>query len=208
MEMIMISDRKLKVMLSAEDLDTFGVNTEDLDYANTETKRMLWDILSQAKGSVGFQTDGHRVLFQIFPCRKGGCEIFVTKLSASESGKENAPPDLYAEPILHGKQARRASLSWEQRGAFGFDSLDWLLTVCQRLASIGYGGESAAYIGDNRRYYLILDGMDTTGYLPLDEFSFIKEYGTAEPTEAALHFLSEHASPICPSDAVGILGTL
>ena len=83
--------------------------------------------------------------------------------------------------------------------------MDWLLTVCRRLFDIGYGGESAAYAGDNHSYYLLLDGMDTTGYLPLDEFSFIGEYGSHENAEVLRQYLGEHARPICREDAVEVL---
>lgn len=206
MEMIMISDRKLKLILSAEDLDAFGVKTEDLDYANTETKRMLWDLLSQAKGAVGFQSDGYRILFQIFPCRTGGCEIFVSKLSPTERGREDGISEVMGEPRRARGQTERESAG--RRGAFSFEELVCLLAVCRRLLGIGYGGESEAYIGDDRRYYLILCGMDATGYLPVDEFTFIREYGNAEPTEATLHFLSEHGALLCRGDAVEVLGRI
>ena len=62
MEIIMISESKLKVMLTSEDLQAFELEAEDLDYGNTETKRMFWDVLGRAKNSVGFDTDGQRVL--------------------------------------------------------------------------------------------------------------------------------------------------
>ena len=48
MEIIMISDSKIKVMLNADDLKGFDLDTSSLDYSNTETKRMFWDILSRA----------------------------------------------------------------------------------------------------------------------------------------------------------------
>ena len=208
MDMIMISDRKLKVMLTQKDLDGYGIHTEDLDYANTDTKRMLWDLLSLAKRRVSFNTDGQRVLLQLFPSRDGGCEIFVSKLGMLPREDPSAPADLYAEPVLHCKREYTSEPSPQRVGAFRFESVELLLAVCRRLYGIGYGGESAAYAGDNRFYYLLLDGMDTTGYLPFDEFSFIREYGTSESAEGALHFLSEHGSLLCPSDAVRILGSL
>ena len=167
---------------------------------------MLWDLLSQAKGAVGFQSDGHRILFQIFPCRSGGCEIFVSKLSPMERGREDGISEVMGESRRVGRSTERENTG--RKGAFSFETLPCLLAVCQRLLAIGYGGESEAYIGDNRRYYLILDGMDTTGYLPVDEFTFIREYGSAESSEAVLHFLSEHGRPLCEANAVPVLGRI
>lgn len=57
MEMILISANKLKISLSATELERFELTTDMLDYGNTETKKMLWDILSRAKHSIGFNPD-------------------------------------------------------------------------------------------------------------------------------------------------------
>ena len=80
MELIRIDEEKLKMILSHEDLLEFELDEDDLDYTNTETKRMFWELLRRAKQSTGFDTDGHRVLVQLYPSREGGCEIFVTRL--------------------------------------------------------------------------------------------------------------------------------
>ncbi len=211
MEIIMISDSKLKIMLTKEDLDDFDIEAEELDYGNTETKRMFWDILSRAKHTVGFDTDGHRVLVQLFPCRAGGCEMFITKIGSvcyPSQRKDALDEEGDNRPILHYKPSHRSSSNTGRTGAFGFDCLPHLLTVCHRLMGIGYGGNSSAYIGDDKRYYLFLDGLDPTGYLPIDEYSFIAEYGSVENTDAITGFLHEHGKAICDNRAVEQLGVL
>ena len=81
----MISDNKLKVMLCEEDLKGFQLKADQLDYSNTDTKRMFWDVLSKAKHQTGFDTDGQRVLVQLYPSKEGGCEMFVTKIGLLSS---------------------------------------------------------------------------------------------------------------------------
>jgi negative regulator of genetic competence, sporulation and motility len=201
MEMIMVSDRKLKVMLSGADLRDFGLNTEELDYTNTETKRMLWELLHRAKKSVGFNTEGHRVLVQLFPCRHGGCEIFITK------SEESAIRD-DCEPQLHYKPSHYDLHTDGRDEAFRFESLEHLLAVCHRLLEIGFVGKSEAYSGDDHLYYLLLKGINRSEYLLLDEFSFIEEYGTPASAEAVGHFLGEHGHTLCEEDAIRILGVL
>ena len=205
MELLRVSDNKLKVMLTKEDLNDFGIRAEDLDYGNTETKRMFWDILNLAKHTESFDTDGFRVLVQLYPSRDGGCEMFITKLGASPrpcplSGDAQ-------EPLLHYKPSHRMS-DMGKPGAFGFSCMEWMISVCHRLCGIGYAGQSEAYIGDDGRYYLFLEGLDPTGVLPLDEYSFIAEYGCAENVEALRGFLEEHGKPICKEEAVERLGVL
>ena len=80
MEIILISECKLKIALREEDLAAFEIRADELDYSNTETKRMFWDLLTRAKQKTGFDTDGQRVLVQLYPSKDGGCEMFVTKI--------------------------------------------------------------------------------------------------------------------------------
>lgn len=209
MEIILISESKLKVMLTSEDLADFSLCAESLDYANTETKRMFWDILGRAKQSVGFDTDGHRVLVQLFPSRDGGCEMFISRLGAvcrSEGTQEN--PDEAVSIISPGKgsaHTTRPRTHTKTVSAFGFDTMERMITVCRRLSSLSYEGESEAYLGDDQRCYLFLSDMDVSSYLPLDEYSFIGEYGTPENVSALRHFVGEHARPICREGAVTCL---
>lgn len=213
MELIMINDAKLKVMLTHEDLVGFDMEEGELDYSNTETKRMLWDILNQAKHSIGFDTDGHRVLVQLYPSREGGCEMFVTKLGHlyaehdpydEEEDEDSSPEQRFPCKTPH----RSHSESKIRPAAFGFDRLEWLITVCRRLKEIGYAGNSLAWRCDDCRYYLFLDTPPSLSYLPPDEFSFILEYGTRENTDTLQAMLGEHGKIICPQDAVEQLGVL
>lgn len=203
MEIIMISESKLKIMLSAEDLQAFELAPEDLDYGNTETKRMFWDILGRAKHSVGFDTDGQRVLVQLYPSRAGGCEMFITKLGSLHRGESEERADLHT--VIKSADERPSARPKLRIGAFGFDSVERMLAVCRRLAGIGYNGKSEAYFGDDRRAYLFLSIPESSGYLPLDEFSFISEYGSHENADVLRQFLEEHARAICREDAVELL---
>ncbi len=211
MEVIMISESKLKLMLAREDLAEFDVDAEALDYSKTETKRMFGDLLNRLKQSIGFQTDGCRVLVQLFPSRDGGCEMFITKIADlryhpeaenAQSGTEGGAT------LLHYKPAHRSCGAKGKPGAFGFEQLEWMIMVCRRLIGIGYAGNSSAYISDDHRFFLFLEGLDPTGYLPLDEYSFITEYGSSENVEAIRGFLGEHGRLLCEQDAVEQLGVL
>lgn len=211
MEIIMISESKIKVMLTCDDLRSFELEVCELDYANTETKRMFWDILSRAKHSVGFDTDGHRVLVQLYPSRCGGCEMFVTRLNCL-SGEDREKKRAEIESVINSLPERkplRSRLSGERHtGAFGFDRIEAMIRVCRELLRMGYDGESNAYIGENSRSYLFLSDIETIGYSIPDEFSFITEYGTCENADAALCYVGEHARQICSRHAVEQLARL
>ena len=204
MEIIMISECKLKVMLCEDDLKSFEIKADQLDYANTETKRMFWDILNRAKHQTGFDTDGQRVLVQLYPSKEGGCEMFVTKIGMLETtdgeGKKHRCEEKSQSRSLYHKKCvfHKAVCS-----AFGFMKLSSLLEVCRRLLDIGYIGESSAYSCDNGMKYLILSDVDVNE--APNEFSFITEYATCENALAIGYFISEHGKAICENDAVSVL---
>ena len=64
MEMIPVTELKLKIIMKKEDLKKFELRADDLDYGTTETKKMLWSLLADAKRDYGFDTDGYRILVQ------------------------------------------------------------------------------------------------------------------------------------------------
>lgn len=210
MEFILISDNKIKVMLTEEDLREFEIETEELDYSNTETKRMFWDVLSRAKKLTGFDTDGQRVLVQLYPSRQGGCELFVTKIGTLCDADENCPTKkrapIFSEKISFDEDTQNPRKTKTTHAAFSFDSLKNIIAVCRRLSKIEYSHFSSAYIGDDGRYYLILKNVDVSGYT-LDKYSFLFEFGNIESYEATAAYLAEHSKKLATRSAVSLLST-
>ncbi len=211
MEFILINENKIKVMLTNEDLSDFELRADELDYSNTETKRMFWDVLSRAKHKTGFDTDGQRVLVQLYPSRKGGCEMFVTKignLSPNDSGcceQDSLSAEIHDKKASFEKAPKIYKKSKINYCVFSFVSLEDMLSVCRELQRFEYSEKCSAYIGDNKFYYLVLSGIDTSGYTPFDKFSFIGEFGTLENYETVKYYLSEHGTELCANNAVEIL---
>ncbi len=205
----MISDNKLKVMLCEEDLKGFQLKADQLDYSNTDTKRMFWDVLSKAKHQTGFDTDGQRVLVQLYPSKGGGCEMFVTKiglLSSPDTQKCDKRDTNATQLILPSVNTERnGNLTFD---IFSFDKTEDLLNVCRRLDAIGYIGESSAYSVPSGQKYLLLSDVDFDDYAPPNEFSFILEYAKLENKDNFNYYLAEHGKLICENDAVSLLSRL
>lgn len=211
MEIMMINENKLKIMLDYRDLAEFDMEVEDLDYRNTETKQMLWEILRRAKRTVGFDTDGSRLLVQVYPSRDGSCEIFITKLETAESeatGGNMGQKQEKEASFRRGKPWSTEIPSNTLPVVFAFDCLEWLICVCRRLQTIGYRGNSSVYISDECRYYLLIDRSASEEDFSLNEYSFITEYGSREPAETLRVFLAEHGTIICQANAIEQLSRL
>ena len=208
MEFILISDSKIKVMLTAKDLARFELEADELDYANTETKRMFWDVLSRAKRRTGFDTDGERVVVQLYPSKEGGCEIFVTKIGSiyhdeSDEDAYDTPRTALTEIAL--KKKRDIPQKKYIPTVIFFDSLEDMIALCRALKRGGYSAESHAYLSEGRRFYLVLSDEHCEESAIPDRYPFIAEFGEETSGEASQYFLFEHASVICEKDAVGTL---
>ncbi len=211
MEIMVINESKLKVTLCEEDLKRFEIRASELDYSNTETKRMFWDILNRAKHETGFDTDGRRVLVQLYPSKDGGCEMFVTKMGSISSTAADDEDDIFTkrDERKNRLQKNKNSVSLKPvYSVYAFERNEWLIKVCRRLMDIGYIGESSAYSCDDGKCYLFLSDISSASYIPLDEFSFILEYGKRENPETMGYYVSEYGKAICEKNAVSLLGRL
>lgn len=140
MELIQIGEDALKVTLTREDMQRYDIAFERLDYENTETRHAIWDILEEAKRTLGFEAARDRLYIQVFAGSEGGCELFVRRAES-----ENASSSL---PKL-----------------FRFPSTHLLLAACKALAHSGFFGESRAYHGDDDCFYLALAVREAPKFL-------------------------------------------
>ncbi len=90
MELIVISQSKLKIMLTPPDMQRYELSAEQMDCADEQTRRAFRHIFEDARDRIGFETAGQKLLVQLYTSREGGCEIFVTKLGESQG---DAPYD-------------------------------------------------------------------------------------------------------------------
>ncbi|MBQ6892886.1 MAG: adaptor protein MecA [Clostridia bacterium] len=144
MELMKIGHNALKVTLSREDMELYDLEFDMLDYANSETRRVIWSILDEAKRSLGFEVARDNLYIQAFRSRCGGCELFVSR----EEKKETLP----------------------KQTLFRFKDTESLIKGCARLKNCGFEGKSSAYIGDSDELYLELTAAEND-YIYLDEIS-------------------------------------
>ncbi|MBQ8350902.1 MAG: adaptor protein MecA [Clostridia bacterium] len=189
MELIRISDSKLKIMLNAEDMAHYAITSDLLNYENTETRRIVWQILDEAKHKTGFDAASDRVLIQVYPSRTGGCEMYVTKV----------PP-----PLPHPSEGDNMRTREGRSELYLFTNLEGLLQACRQLACHMPLGESTVYALEGGGYYLLLRGeaIDTaTGAPPA--YCPAEEYGERKKcTAARMAYIKEHAVCLCEKGAI------
>ena len=222
MELIVISESKLKIMLTSEDLMEYSLDCNSLDYENTETRRAFWSILDEAKHRTGFDAASEKVFVQVYPSKKGGCEMYVTKLGVFSSNRRSEE-DIYGENIRIKEDGKGASMKkcvQNDRGllseqitheqnfgaAYRFHKIEDMLSACRGLSSRAFSGKSSAYkCAEN--YYLLLKNIKKQ--YPFDDVGdFIKEYGEYVDADSLGIYIGEHGYCICEGSAVETLGAL
>ena len=211
MELILISPRKLKITLSADDMEKYAFDT-DIDYTDPKTRKAFKNILEEARLQTGFDTESERIFIQLYPSKKGGCEMYITMLECDDADREelpkkafkNKPPEKTTGIIA--QQKRKGAK--ERNRAYSFGSFDLLLAVCRRLFFIGWKGHSSAYKDEGGKFYVVLKDRVYPDLVYLDRLSFVFEYGDAENYDTLVKYLSEYASCLCESNAVEKLGAL
>jgi len=191
MELILISDSKLKIMLSESDLESYSLTSEILDYENSGTREAFKSILDEAKIKTGFDSDCGRLFIKVFPSKNGGCEVYVTK-----SGVDNQRTQT--------KKTQNAGAKKEYC-VFSLDGIDRVCNACNSLVQTGYTGESSLYYesknGRGCVYYLVLQ-QDSKGFsqqkkkrMP-EKCDVVREFGNKLEDGTAYFYIKEHCEMI------------
>lgn len=216
MELIMISSSKLKIMLSADDMAKYALDA-DIDYSDKKTRRIFKVILNEAYEKTGFNAESEKLFIQLYPSKKGGCEVYITKIddcnesdSTPPSSKLSTakPASVISERSTGIISSPKRRVTKEHRIAYSFRSSADMLAVCRRLLAANWCGQSSAFSDENKRFYIILKERSSSETNRLDHFAFIGEYGNFEDHNFITKYLSEHGKCLCNSKAVEKLGKL
>ena len=237
MELIVISESKLKIMLSAPDMAHYKLHNLRKNRTDTHTREAFRKIFDDARTEIGFDTHGERLFIQLYTSLEGGCEIFVTKLgnhafpckpahgeqglhacenithSPNFENEQKLLDNIYSqndeEEDMSDQALPQVCTPTYYTKAYVFDATQHLLITCHRLLREGYRDRSSAYVGeDGKTWYLFLNIPDTLFFDPPVQFMFLHEFAHPFDIEIASLYLSEYGKCICDGNAVDILGHL
>lgn len=215
MDLIKISDSKLKIMLTSVDMTHYDLHNDSVSFADVHVRRVLRRLLSDAREKTGFDGDMARLYVQMYPCTDGGCELFISKLEEDgDAAKADADTSLpITGPSLPAPSTRvRALRSTERHGrdtcAYSFESLSDVIGVCKRLQSVAFPGKSNLYTDHKHAYYLFLTDFPLPSLYSTDEYCFLGEYGVRENARLLQTYVGEYGRLICADDAVQTMAQL
>ena len=195
MEVLKISDSKLKIMLTRADMQKYGLSADKVDYNNAATRRSFFEILDSIKTSHGFDTEGDKILIQFYPSKDGGCELFVTKLGLLPTSSER----------IISKSDRIAMLT-TRRDLYIFSNIDDLVKAIKILgfneavkySDVFYDGES-----EPGRYILEVMERGSGRGIFISELDLLLEF--SERADNYIYpYITEHCKKLTDGNAFEI----
>ena len=183
----MVSNNKLKILMNAEDLKEYSLDTSVTSYDDPQLRRTFWRLLDLARERCGFSAAGERVLIHFYPSGDGG-ELFVTKLGKLSSDAERSV-----------STSRSVALLVSRHAIYRFPDSASLIELARRLPE-GIREKSARlYYCDDECYYLVLE--ERGGGNTLSELSFFGEFAR-EVSHTLEPYVIEHACLISDGDVL------
>ncbi len=133
MEIVRISNEKIKVSLSDSDMVLLEISCDMLDGSSDIGREAFNRIMDKIKETSGFETYGKRIFVQMFPSKDGGCEMFITKLN----------------------DRKYTMVRKRKNVCYTFHDLNCLIDFCNVANSREYIGSSSFYIDEQHRHYYI-----------------------------------------------------
>ena len=206
MELIRINRQKLKIMLTPSDMTHYHLDSQELERNFGQTRGAFRRFLEDLRRQTDFEFDDRRISIQFFPSREGGCELFLSSLTplGGEAEEEKKRP----QGSLPVARLPSKGVGVSREVAFRLNTMELLLRVCFRLATVGYIGASEAWKDTRGFYYLLLQMPSTSLFSLPDELAFLSEYGKPENAAMLRIYFKEHGHMISAPDAVERLHTL
>jgi adapter protein MecA 1/2 len=161
-----LTDDKLKITLSIDDLEERNINLHSFMYNSPESQDLFWELLQKAEKECGFNVDNSMIYVEASTTGSGNFTLLVTKT------KESAP---VIEKISKPKKITNGNFRLKRKTAplkhestiYIFESFDDICSFCS-LCDVTILHSNKLY-SMNENYYL------KTDYIP---YNMILDYAT------------------------------
>lgn len=79
----------IKIVLSKSDMQQMSIEFEQMDYSQPATKRMIMQLLQQARDETNLDFTKGKLLIEAFPTPDGGCVLYLNLIQRSYSTNKN-----------------------------------------------------------------------------------------------------------------------
>lgn len=197
-----ISDNKLKVVLSKQDLIDKDIDIRNLKPNSMESQDLFFDILQEIEFYYGFDMGGSQILVEGVSTSNGGMILTVTKTNSVHEGIPPIHrPHSTKKPSAKLKAKKKTTNQVPKDLIYKFDSFDNFIEFAYRLRKLPIKYENSLY-EYNQEYYLSLSCTleDTPTYKQL--LFAISDYAVFTPNISMKNRLSEYGTLLIKKNAI------
>lgn len=134
MELILINERKLKVMLSNDDMIRYDLCGFEERIPGEDINTCFGEMLRDVRARIGFCADSERLCMQYYPCRDGGCELYITKIDNDDAkcGSSFSPKGNVAMKNAKSNATADNNIPGELRVTF--ERINDMINACRTIA--------------------------------------------------------------------------
>lgn len=190
-----LSQDKIRIFLTFDDLHERGIEKEDIWRDIPKVHDLFNDMMEQAYHELGFEVMGP-VAVEVFALPAQGMVVIVTRgrsQAALDDDSDFDDDDIYEMEV---------TLEESEDIIYYFQDFEHLLEACHRINSVlPEGGKVYGY---NDRYYLVLDEIEWDNQqLYQTLIALLSEYG--EASTVTKYVLGEYGKTVIDKDAIRTL---
>lgn len=188
----LVDQSRLLILLAREDMATYGLSYDQLDWQDPHSRGVIRAILAVARRQTGFCAAGKRLLIEATP-GGNGCLILVTLLEEEKRKQYRVKRPREAERT----EVCRCACVYE------FQNAEDMLSAIGRLYQDQKRSRPSRLLLSGQRYHLVLYGdVSAEEELLLAEYGRLKGRGAAAAAAA-----SEHGRVLADGNAVETVGS-
>lgn len=199
-----ISENKIKITISNQDLSDRNISVDTLNYNSREARELFWDMMQKAELEFGFTTQDAQLCIEATPHSSEEFVITITKIEeefddAFHSIQKYIKNKYKKSDLVVKKRSKKIS---SPLLIYSFHNMQDLKKLTQRILD-HYIGHSILYRASNV-YYLILYKNAWRSTYPLTPI--LQEYGNrVSYVNFCEGFLNEYATKIATENALNVI---
>ncbi len=203
-----LTENKIRVILNIEDVDTTDINFNSILNKTTINQKLFLEILDKAEKKLNFNTDGCKLLIELFSSIDDVLVFTITKYE----------PEMLQDKTSNTKYiktkrvtARIKAINYSNKHIiYSFNSMEDFGQLCSHLTALKYFkfanlSKNASLFLYNGTYYLIIKNINTQ-YKYINQFySIASEFGKPlSPSKGFEGKLIEYGKVIIKRNAIDI----
>ena len=183
-----ITNNKIKVFLTFDDLSDRGLTKEDLWQDSEKVHQLFRDMMDSANDELGFEVNGS-IAVEVYSLQAQGMVIIVT-----------VTDDISDEEFLDDYIEMQVTIDESKEVLYEFSSFEHIIDLAKRLQPFQMGAGKIYYYQE--LYFLLLE--EKNSHLEMETLiSLLSEYGS--PATMTIHRIHEYGKIIMEENALSTI---